>query len=418
MRRVFLLLIPCLAGAQTTPVSLTLEQAEELLIQRNLIVASGKAQVEIAEAARRIAGLRPNPTLQLGGEQFPVWSNIPGSYPRLFSTNGDAGANPTYTAQVSQLIERGNKRQLRSEQAGALSDAARAQVLDTIRQQLLMLRQAFTAALLAKTSIDLALEVDRDYAETERVNEIRLRGGDIALVDFERIKAARLGYRQAINDARLGYAQAVRDVQTFVGAAPASSVAVEGSLLVRPLVRSLPELKDLALLERPDLRAAEKAELASGAGVRLAESLRKRDISVAMEYQRVGTDSTVGAIVSMPLFVFNNQKDAIAQAAAEQRLASLQSRQARLQVEAEVEKAYLAVAAARQNLDLYDSGAVERAFRIRETVQYSYQRGEASLLDLLDAQRSSNQIVTGYNQSKAAYDSAYWLLVAAVGKTF
>lgn len=398
------------------PAALSLEQAEELLIRRNLPVAAGKVQVEIAEAARRIAGLPPNPTLQLGSEQVPVWSNIPGSVPRWVSTNGDAGANPTYTAQLTQVIERGHKRQLRVEQASALTDAARAQVLDTIRQQLLLLRQAYTAALLAKANVDLAEEADQDYAETERASEIRFRAGEIAQVDLERIRAARIGYRQAITDVRLTYAQALRDIELLVGM-PAGR-ELQGELKPRPLAPSLEELKALARAERPDVAAAQKLEAASTAGIHLAEAQRKRDLSVAMQYQRVGSDSALGASVSFPLFVFPHQKEAIGQAVAQQRWAALQRRQTQAQVEAEVEKAYLALSAARQSLGYYDSGTVELARRIRETVEYSYQRGEASLLDLLDAQRTSKQTLMNYNQAKAAYETAYWQLVHAVGKSF
>ncbi len=403
-------------GPDVWPATLSLEQAEEFLIQRNLPVAVGKVQVEVAEAARRIAGLPPNPTLQLGSEQVPVWSNIPGSVPRFVSTNGDAGANPTYTAQLSQLIERGHKRQLRVEQASALTDAARAGVLDTIRQQLLLLRQAYTAALLAKANVELAEEADQDYAETERASEIRFRAGEIAQVDFERIRAARIGYRQAITDVRLAYAQAMRDIELLVGM-PAGR-QLQGELQQRPLSLNLAELKTLARAERPDVVAAQKFEAASAAGIRLAEAQGKRDLSVAMQYQRVGTDSTLGASVSFPLFVFPHQREAVAQAVAQQRGAALQRRQAQAQVEAEVEKAYLGLTAAQQSLGYYDSGTVELARKIRETVEYSYQRGEASLLDLLDAQRTSKQTLMNYNQAKAAYENAYWQLVYAVGKSF
>ena len=42
---------------------LSLKRAEELLIQRNLSVVAARQQIDIAEAARRIAGLRSNPNL-------------------------------------------------------------------------------------------------------------------------------------------------------------------------------------------------------------------------------------------------------------------------------------------------------------------------------------------------------------------
>ncbi|MGC4054223.1 MAG: TolC family protein [Paludibaculum sp.] len=110
-------------------------------------------------------------------------------------------------------------------------------------------------------------------------------------------------------------------------------------------------------------------------GTRLAEALRKRDVSVAVEYQRVGNDQALGAIVSFPLFLFNNQKAAIGQAVAQQHLTEVQVRQAEAQVAADVDKAYFAMSSAKQALDLYNKDAVDRAARIREVMLYSYQEG-------------------------------------------
>jgi outer membrane protein, heavy metal efflux system len=425
--------VPPVAAADEMPKQLSLEQAEEMLVKRNLAVGAGRYQVEINEAARRIAGLRPNPNLEVGMEQIPFTSNVPGSVPRFFSTNGDAGANPTYTVQFGQLIERGGKRDLRSQQADAVLEGTRAQVLDTLRQQLLLLRQAFSSALLAKANLQLFEDADRQYLETEKLMEFRLRAGDIAGVDLDRVMAARLAFRQAVIDARLAYWQACRDIQSLLNytqrqVSPAAAQPmpsayqpppfdVAGELTDRPVGFSPEELKKIALTERPDLLAAQKTQTAGERGTRLAEALRKRDISLALEYQRVGNDQAVGAVVTFPLFLFNNQKAAISQAVAQERLAAMQVRQAELQVVTDVEKAYLSLSSARQTLDLYSKDAIERATRIREVILYSYHRGEASLLEVLDAQRSANQILASYNQAKAAYQNALWQLQSAVGRS-
>lgn len=399
--------------AQQAPRTLTLMEAEELLVERSLPVAAGRHTVESNEAAHRIAGYRPNPTLQVTADQVPFTSNIPGSVPRFFSTNSDAGANPVYAVQYEQLLERGNKRALRQLQAEAVTSASRAQVLDTVRQQLLALRQAFTAALLAKSNLRLAEDTDAQYAETEKIMEIRHRSGDVALVDLDRIKAARLSYRQAILDARSAYWQACRDVQTSLNLA--IPVEAAGALSHKPVGTALAALQHTALEERPDLAAARRSEVAAGHGTRLAEAQRTRDITVAMNLQRVGNDHAVGATASVPLFLFNNNREAVRQATAQQRLANVQVRQAELNVQAEVEKAHQALRVAQQSLDLYNREAVERTARIREVILYSYQRGEASILEVLEAQRNANQIQTSFNQSMAAYESAYWQLEFAVG---
>src|SRR5213592_4459818 len=107
-------------GAQvpgnTIPNQLTLAQAETLLVQRNFAVLAARYQVEATRAARLIASYKPNPVLTVGAEQFPIYSPLH-DMPRFFKTNSDAGAQPTYTLRFDKIVERGGKREFRTEQA-------------------------------------------------------------------------------------------------------------------------------------------------------------------------------------------------------------------------------------------------------------------------------------------------------------
>src|ERR1700739_3983284 len=135
---------------QAVPARLTLAEAQNLLLQRNLTVAASRYQVEAARAARLIASYKPNPVFTVGAEQFPVYS--PREYmPRFFSTDSNAGAQPTYTLRFDKITERGNKRELRTEQADFQLKTSEAQMLDAIRNQLFQLRQAFNNGILART---------------------------------------------------------------------------------------------------------------------------------------------------------------------------------------------------------------------------------------------------------------------------
>jgi cobalt-zinc-cadmium efflux system outer membrane protein len=419
---------PLLAGqsmpgtaAGNLPASLTLEQAEELLLNRSLPLLAAKTQVDIAEAARQIAGLRANPVVQLGAEQLPFYSNVPGSVPNFYKTT-QAAAMPTYGVEVGQLFERGAKRQLRSEQADAALEAKKTQALDVLRDEVLRLRQAFTSALLAKANLKLVEETDRQYAETERLMTVRLRGGEIAEVDLDRVKAARLPFFQAVLEAKLAYSQATREVAALLGTTQRSQGGkipdLQGDLETEFPVPALETLRTLAAAERPDLSSARAELRAAERGTRLAEAQRKRDVYGSLLMQRTGQDYAVGASVSFPLFVFNNQRAAIAQASASERLASTLVRQTTLEVESDVEKAYETALSAKQAVELFSNEAIERSRSIRSIITYSYQRGEADLLEVLDAQRSANQILTGYNLARANYLNSIWQLQYAVGRSF
>src|SRR5437660_10749150 len=114
--------------ATATPRRLTLEEAERLLVERNLAVTANRYQLQAAQAGRLIAGYKPNPTVQFGAEQIPFASPLIGTVPRFFTTDSNAGAQPTYTVQVSKIFERGGKREFRIEQADATVEAAEFQI--------------------------------------------------------------------------------------------------------------------------------------------------------------------------------------------------------------------------------------------------------------------------------------------------
>src|SRR5262245_45552464 len=99
-------------------------QAEHLRLQRNLDVLAARYQVDALLAARLIAIFKPNPTLMLGGEQFILSSNF---FRDLFRTNTNTSAETTYTVRIEKLIERGGKRELRTEMADYQIQAGAAQ---------------------------------------------------------------------------------------------------------------------------------------------------------------------------------------------------------------------------------------------------------------------------------------------------
>ena len=115
------------------PRQLTLAQAEQLLLQRNLAVMAARYQIEANRAARLIATFRPNPTLTLGAEQFNLSDKF---FHNLVHTDSNSAAASTYTVRYDQLIERGGKRELRTALADFQLKASEAQMLDAVRAQL------------------------------------------------------------------------------------------------------------------------------------------------------------------------------------------------------------------------------------------------------------------------------------------
>jgi outer membrane protein, heavy metal efflux system len=433
------------SAGNSVPRRLTLQQAEDLLIARNLVVLSARYQVDANRAARLIASYKLNPTVTVAAEQIPFYSPLAGSYPRFFTTNSDAGANPTYTLRVDQIVERGGKRELRTTAAEEQLKASEAQMLDAMRTQLFQLRRAFTAATLARENLRLAEETERQYAQTQGLTQAKVSQGDLAGVEVYRVGAGRLQYQQAVLQARTAYDGVTRDVLNLLGATeqdvtssiaettslepmPAGSLQMPESLRSatleisanfddRPIAQGVSELRSIALAERPDVLSARHNLAFAQASAQLAFAQRKRDVDVGYEYQRVGSDSSAGVIVQVPLFVHNNQQALYTQAEAQKRSAEAQLKQAELQAVTDVDKAYQSYLSARQVLDLYSASNLDQLQRLRAVATVSYREGASSLFEVLDAQRAYNLAMTSYNQARSDYQLTIWDLEQAIGRS-
>jgi len=429
---------------QTVPARLTLADAENLLLQRNLAIAASKYQVEAARAARLIASYKPNPVLTLGAEQVP-FSSPQDHLPRFFATDSNAGAQPTYTFRFDKITERGGKRELRTEQADFQLKTSEAQMLDAIRIQLFQLRQAFNNAILARQNLILAQTTEQQYEQTEKLTQVRLDSGDLPALELYRVRAGKLQYQQAVLQAESTYDQATRDILNLLGtrseqvspvpvaqnasltgdpqAAPNFPDALRGAPLqivgmfdTRPITQTLPELRQSALAQRPDVIAARNTFEGAGRGLLLAQATRRRDLDISYEYQRVGEDNTAGFVLQLPLFMYNNNRAAIAQADAQHKATEAQLRAAEFQAVTDVEKAFRSYEAARRVLDIYNSENLAQVEKLKSISNFSFNEGAASLLEVLDAQRTYNQSMVSYNQAMADYQLSVWQLEQATGQ--
>ncbi len=414
---------------------LSLQSATDLLIKNNLSVIAVRYNVDILRAQRIAAGLRPNPTVTFSATQFAI--------PRVFhrlsdavKTNNENGAaNTAYTVEVDQLIERGGKRELRSEQAEFSIKAAEAQVQEALRQQLFQLRQAFFTAVLARENLRAAQENLDHFDRTENLLIVQVKEGYSAGVDLKRVQLQRLQFQRDLATGGQSYQQAVRDVFNLIGQGDEPSAAnstqlvtfsspsqtglpqefIDGNLEIIPELLWIDDLRRMALANRPDIKAAELTVEAANAGLKLAEAQRVRDVTVGGQYSRTGSDNTVGVVVGLPLKIGPRANAAIVQATSTRLQAEAQLRLTRTQALTDVEKAFTAYQVSRDRLRLFTSGALATANDVRRIEEIAYRDGAKGLLDYLDAQRTYNQTLVDYNQARFDFLMSLYQLEFATG---
>ena len=374
-----LVALPAVAqtGQASPPAPITMAQAVDRALTGNPTLVAARAHVTATRATAVTAGLRQNPTLTVTGQGVT-----------LPEVNNDGGNPYYYSANVSRLFERGEKRRWRLDVAVATGDQTEDQLFDTQRTVTLNVRTAFTNLLAAKGQLASAQENLDDYRRTLELSKARLDAGDITGTDFERVDLQLAQFESDFDNATLNLRQTSAQLETLFGVErPTGQVDATGSLDVPPLTETLPELEQDALIRRPDLRAAEQGLRAAEAGARLAQAGGTADPTVSSEYERSGAANTFGFTVAVPLRIFDRNQGEKARTRYEVNSSRATLQATHNQAISDVDQAWNALGTARLLAGRYHSHYLAEAERVRDNIQFSYRNGNTTLLDYLSALR-------------------------------
>jgi cobalt-zinc-cadmium efflux system outer membrane protein len=402
------LVIVCLCTAvRAQPPSFTWEQIQDKFLSTNPTLHAQTQSIASSRASEITASRRPNPQFQ----------------------NDTTSA----TLGIYQEFEIGGKRHARLESARLATSISNTDFENVRRTLLFTLRQAFIAALLGKSDLDFARDNLANYQKVVDLNRLMLQQGETSRANFLRVQLQMLQFQTDVDDALLELKTAKATLRALVGNATLpQDFDVEGDLRAIPLEKSLSELQQLALSNRPDLKSAEISREKALADFRLAKANRWPNPTFGISFLHTGNEiggpswlqpfypkgsvsNAMGiglASISIPLF--NRNQGEIARAGAEQRRADFLTEAARNQVLQDVETAYASFESSRERVRLYEQTYSAQAKESLDIQEFSFRSGAASILDFLDAQRTYRATQLAYRQQLAAYWTNLAQLEAAV----
>ena len=410
-----LLLVAAAAYAQAPPAnqaSWTWQHVRDTFESANPTLRADAIGVDEARSEEITAFLRPNPQVTLGADNLQIFTANP--Y-RPFT-------NETYSGSVSYLWERDNKRNLRLASARANTAITVAQHADLERNLLFTLRGVFVQALQAKATVELAQQSLDYYDHLLGISRERFKAGDIAQVDLDRLELQRVQYESDLQTATVNLRTAkIQLLQLLNDRTPVDQFTVEGTFDFNDALPPLDDVRQLALDNRPDLKAAQEAIEKSKTDHKLAVANGSTDPTFGFDvgYSKSNNPPIVpyaGVNVSIPLRIFDRNQGEKQRTeldiARQQRLTDA----AQAQVFNDVDSAHATVDSDLQLLRPYKAKYLNQAVSVRDTITYSYKNGGASLLDLLNAQSDYRMVQMSYLQLVGAYLNAGNQLNLAVGR--
>ncbi len=368
----------------------------ELVLNNNFEYLIEKFEVSVAEAAYTASRVFEDPELEI-------------ILPRFIDDEfSDMPLNIEFEMEIP--IELFGKRKNRIRQARAEKYAAKAD----LEGFLFELRRDIAS--LFVTVIGHQMVIDRMKADLEELNrlvEINMalfEAGEIGEIELLQTRIEARNFEAELFDELGEMAEMMSEVYFLLGGIPEEQIVFTGNLENLSETRSFDELRENALRHSDAIIASRFTEEAAMYNMRLARSERFPDIALIAGYHNEEAItpsprfrySFVG--VRIPIQFSGLNRGEYLQGVYEHEQSKLATEQTVFSVENELKRAWESYQVMLSKRLLFSEEILADSERVREAVLFSYQRGEASLLELIEAQRASNETFMNYYNTLADYN--------------
>ena len=383
MNRAFLfLLFLLLAGkmcAQQVAGTLTLKEAEQRFLERNLSLIAERYNIDMAQAQVLQAKLFENPVISL---EQNVYNRLNGKYIDF----GKEGEAVVEIEQVIHLAGQRNK-QVRLEKINKeIAEYQFEEVMRTLRQEL---NEKFVEVYFLSKSIAIYEKEVNSLQVLLGGMKIQQEKGNISLMEISRLESMLFSLRKEKNERENDLLTTRGELNLLLNLPEDTQVQLSlDEEVLQQLDLSQLSFADLKAIinERPDQKIARSTVNASRANLKLQKSMAFPEFSVKGNYDRVGNFINdyfaIGVSLSVPIFNRNQGNIKAARFSIQQ--AGVQQEYAANRADMELFTAYTSLEKATQlyqstNMDL------ERNFeKLITGVNENFTRKNISLLEFID----------------------------------
>jgi cobalt-zinc-cadmium efflux system outer membrane protein len=386
-------------GSVSPTNEITFEQFLNEVASANLDYAAQRFNVSIAEAAVAAAREFQNPTLALNGA-------------RDVTHSGHEEMPTTAGVSLTQTIELGGKRKYRILGARQNYAAAAATLGDFLRNLKFDAAAAFADALSLSRSAEQKIESAKYLKQLADAQRERRRLGDISESDMLQTQVEEEQFQNEVLAAEAEAENASLALSRFLGRNRGQTRLIARGKLELPAHQfDLSQLLADALRNRPDLVALRHTHDAAQSKINEEKANRIPNVDVGAGWTHNSSSEnsispspewdSVALSLAFPIPLWNRNKAAIASARASAEQAQKQIEAAELKAEVQIRQSFSAYRSAVERTHHYQSGILKDADAVLEAKRFAYQHGQSTLLELLDAQRTDNEVRSSYNDALA-----------------
>ncbi|OEZ57916.1 TolC family protein [Duganella sp. HH105] len=412
------------AAALPATAQVTFRDYAAAVAKYSLDLQMQRENVSSAQAGVSIAGVRPDPVLTAGIDS------------KELSTANKPNASTALTMGVALTIETAGKRAQRIRVAQSTVKLGEATLQGGRRQLYADAASAYAESCRARNALERQEATLRALGEIVSANNVRRKVGDIGGLELAQSQVEHDRFEAEVATARAQVQTAAESLSIPLGRRYSEVFGNAALACDAPAVSGLGDVEQLvrqAQDERDDIRIAHAALDAARSSADLAQANRwvdpvlnvslkntpavrpVLDAGGAVSNSPTQRSLSLGLTVSVPIPLSRTQRGEVLQAQSAVTQATLALRSAELKAQTDVRRVYAQFRAAQANEQRYRESVLVHADKVAEGMRLSYKKGAASLLELLSAQRSADEVYLAWLQATADLATATVQLQLAAG---
>ncbi|WP_461109071.1 TolC family protein [Spirosoma koreense] len=399
--------------AQTPPrqdsLVVTLRQADSLFVKNNLLLLAERFRIDASQAQVLQASLYDNPTITVELSAYNSEAR------RVL----DVGKQGQKTLAIQQLLYTAGKRNKRIALASEAARLTEFELLDLLRGLRFDLRSRFYSIYFQQQTLARFDQQIATLQTTVSAYEVQYNRNNVSLRELLRLKALLFQLNNDRTTLVFQLADDQRTLRTLLSVDQPIKPVVRNEALTRYHLPTQSEdtLQQMALRNRPDLKATESLTRQAELNYNLQRALAVPDVRVGGAYDQAGSyiQNYVGLSVSTDIPLFNRNQGAIRAARSQIGYQNQVQRQKAMQVTNEVATALQKVREVERRVQSIEQQFTIQFDQLNQGVVTSFQKGNITLLEFVDLIEAYNDSISQLNRLRSDRVSAYEELNYLIG---
>ncbi len=367
-----------------------------------------KYNIDIAASDTITAALKPNPALNFQVLQLLDPHFLPDN------TNMLSRNSRQFWSQLTKQFQIKNQRKNKIDFAQSKYEMSKIMYENTERNLYFVVANQWLDTWILQKRVKIIRESQANIDTLVKINENRLKNEVITKTEVIRTKILSQQFDAQLIELNRDYINNLRALKYLIGTNDSLTIS-EGQFMNMEINETADTLLNRALTERTDVKMAQSQVKIGESNLKLQKSLAFPRPEFGLIWNPQNAVPYGGVFATFPLPIFDKNQGEIQKAKISIDQANAATQILDLQIRNELSRAYFDYETQKLRLNEFQK-IVEQSQIVLSTIKYAYLRGNTTIIDFLDAQRTSYSSQQDYNDALYNLKQSYIYLLFVSGQ--